>query len=539
MKVAPLQHLPHNTLDPAQDPLQDIDAYVSEEEWLRNPIVMADFSNVPTIAEAYNAPARIKAVVGPAGSGKTTGVASAYLLLAMNQPPAGDGVRYTRVFAVRNTYELLKNATFQSFYFVLGNLPGRFVQSVPYIHVNFPLPDGTRVDLDIQFLAMDTEEAVTKLLGKEMTYVFLDEVSELQEKVVWAAMRRIGRYPSGRMGKPFSRGLWMVTNGPRKNHWLYEWYVGSHKEQFEAQTHRLGYPFFGLWFQPPALLRPRDKLEWTNPLAWRPNPRAENIKNLPDGYGYYYDMFGEGEKGDEEITSYVEGRFANLRRGKVVFPEFRRDLHVIDADLFQLPPGASIGYSFDFGRTPVCLMFWEDPNGRLILIHEYMIRDADIRDLMEKKVWPSYLKDYNRPLIDWATGDPAGLQKGQAIGVSPFDVLRDTPYNLPMEVPMLGNKTESRLSSMRPMLRQLSSGGLPAFGILSSCPVTIDAFESSYVYEEKRGGNGEIKEEPTKIHFASDVADAAMYATLYRTMVSRVNMASTGRRRTRRWRLGG
>ena len=494
-----------------------------------------DYSQFPTLAVASRSNAYAKIVVGPAGSAKTSWMFQYILEKAATQAPAADGTRYTRVTIVRNTYELLENTTLKTAQNCYGDI-ARFVFSKPPRgEIKQTLADGTRIHLELDFLAMDAEDSLAKLLGREMTFVILDEVSELSENVFWGANRRVGRYPSGSKGVPSDMGIVAATNGPLESHWLYQWTLGAKTATFRGMAERLQRPFVHIFQQPPGLIRPRERNQWNDPSKWLPNPRAENIANLPGGYEYYFKMLAEDmEQGDQHIKAYVEGKFAKLRLGKVVFTEFSRDAHVIPADTFNLPEAATLGLSFDFGRTPVGLLWYEAPSGRMIVVDEFMMDNASVEDLMAERIAPALRERYPRSSIGWATGDPAGMTEGEGTSLSPYDVLKGEPYNLPMESPPIDNRIEPRLDSMRRAMKTLDRRGIPVFGVLESCKFLIDSLENSFVYTKARDGSAKEKPTGSHVNWCSDVAAAACYGTLYKATLSSPPIVSFPKKKARR-----
>ena len=74
----------------------------------------------PTIHRMALSPARLKFIVGAAGSGKTSGIIWTLLLQAIMQEPAADGVRYSRALVARNTNSMLRSTTIPSFKTMVG-----------------------------------------------------------------------------------------------------------------------------------------------------------------------------------------------------------------------------------------------------------------------------------------------------------------------------------------------------------------------------------------------------------------------------------
>lgn len=438
-------------------------------------------------------------------SAKTSYMAVELFRRACLQEPAEDKVRYSRTLVGRNTYQVLKSATIPTFENMLGWLgeaitfkKGSFP---PTAHVRARLSDETYVHWDIEFVSFDTEDAVSKLLGYEPTNAMLDEISELPEELIDSVVRRLGRYPSGRKGKPTWVGLIGATNGPRKDHWLYQWSLGSRDKEFAKIEAATGRKQFELFRQPGGLI---EKAEG----EWVPNPLAENIDNLPGGYGYYFNMLS-GDR--QRVRAYVEGDFADIVTGKVVYPEFRRDTHVWVGGHDKLPSSLRLYLGFDFGRTPVCTIATATQSGKLIVIDEVMGEDISIDTLCTDFLFPVLRQKYPRSTIEGAWGDPAGNVETQALDVSPFDVL--LKHGIPIEDPGGNNKLQPRLEAVKQRLTRLDGEGRPAILITDNCKYIIEAIGSTYIYEKVKGRNDTVRDVPTKSHegWCSDLCDALSY----------------------------
>ena len=150
-----------------------------------------DLRKYPTLARFTVSNAFIRFLIGPAGSLKTSYCFNEILKLACLQQPDAEGVRYTRWVVIRNTFEVLRRATMAS---CRQNIPEPLLRytegNMPQAKGRFMLADGTTVDLQIDFLAVDTVDVLGKLLGYDFTGAFLDEISELPEEVALAAARR-------------------------------------------------------------------------------------------------------------------------------------------------------------------------------------------------------------------------------------------------------------------------------------------------------------------------------------------------------------
>lgn len=445
-------------------------------------------------------------------SAKTTWAFMELLRRACEQEPNEAGERHTKWLIGRTTYQQLTTATLTSARKTLGNIV-EFRDSIPPRgRASFALEDGTVVKTEFLFLSLEGDAAIQKMLGEEFTGAFLDELSEFDESVVHAVLRRAGRYPSNALGSPTWTGIIGVTNGPTEGHWLDHWEKGRNAEilaqiQEELGTYLGGRPVFHAFAQPPGLLRPHTRDD-----KWVPNPMAENVNNLPGGYGYYYLMLADSD--DAKIKAYVEGEFAPLKKGRLVFPEFS-PLHIIDEDSFVLPHGTPLGLSFDFGRTPVCTIYAETTGGALVLVDEVMMEDASTERLITEALKPLLKKKYPHSRIAWATGDPTGEDFGSAVETSPYQVLFEA--GIPMEKPST-NKIQPRLEAVKQRLTRLGVGGVPMLRVRSNCKYTIEALQRTYVYEQVSVVHDIVSEKPTKSHvnWVSDLADTVQYACLIR-----------------------
>lgn len=474
-------------------------------------MITFDFGQYPTLLHLMEAPHLVKFVTGPAGSAKTSAIAAACLMEAMTQKPHTDGVRYTKTLIARATYQQLIKSTVPSWRTILADLAPISDGKPPTGHVRFPMEDGTVVDWQIIFFAFDNDTAEADIPGLEFTNCVLEELATIdREDLVILLLSRLGRYPSALFGGATHPVGYGVTNGPRKSHWLYRWAMGDRDKDFAVIAKQTGRPYFNLWRQPPALLKNRDG-------TYSPNPRAENVQNLPGNYGYYFAMLGMSEP---QIQSFVMGEFADLQVGKPVYPTFNPAIHVIKRSAFDMtwPKRGPLGLTFDFGRTPVMLVALETSGGGLIIIDEIMDENTAIESLWHEKCRPTLVAQYPNCHVDWATGDPAGDDMTQAMDVSPYQVLQAA--GVPIEFPTGQRKDaiQPRVDAVRLRLQRLDLHGRPALQITDNCTFLIEALTATYIYEEVKGKPGTYQEVPTKSHlnWVSDLGNALEYVCQYR-----------------------
>ncbi|MGE3476958.1 MAG: hypothetical protein AB7H70_14245 [Rhodospirillaceae bacterium] len=228
----------------------------------------------PVAARFLRSRARRRVILGPFGSGKSVACCVEIMRRAREQAPSPDKVRRTRWAVVRNTYPDLKNTTVKTWRDWWGDEFGAFSRVAPFVHhVRRPLDDGTQLDCEVIFLAMDDEADAKKFLSLELTGIYFNEARELKRALVEAGDGRLGRYPSMKDGGPTWYGLICDSNMPDEDHWLYQL----------AEDGGEGWDFFR---QPGGVIKEGGR--------WIQNPRAENVRNLTPGY-YTGQIAGKSE----------------------------------------------------------------------------------------------------------------------------------------------------------------------------------------------------------------------------------------------------
>lgn len=464
----------------------------------------------------FDSQAYIQYIRGPAGTGKTYGICWKLLSWALQQEKAQDGNRYYRVLVVRNTANMLKSATFSTFNTALQELmkpPIAKVTMSPYIDVAIKLkmPDEVHknsvLNLEIKFRAFDDEASVANALGFEYSSVFIDEVTETQLEVFSSIIMRVGRYRPPAGGGPTKYGVLCAANGSLRGHFMEDWAKGANRDVMEAIAKHISHPImFEAFQQPPGLIPPDYDWE-VLPMApddWRPNPKAENVENLPDGYGYYYKQLVNSPS---KIYMYVLGLPAPKVAGKLVFPGFNMARHVTKGSTVDRRLLKHIMLSFDYGLTPCCLIGITTSKGRLLIIDEVVTERESIDGLLRDHLIPLLKERYNNPTYSFGTGDPTGEILRDTGEKSPVDVLRE--YGIEYTPPPCGNNLNQRLEGVRQALAKGNQVDGWDLQIADSCPVLIESLSEYYVYPSTK--TGMVRDVPMKGHPHSDVADCLQY----------------------------
>jgi hypothetical protein len=433
-----------------------------------------EYTPSPTLERFHGSNAFVRGVRGPIGSGKSVAMCWEIYTRAYEQAPGPDGVRRSRWVIIRNTYGELESTTVQTWLdWFPQELVGKLVYGAPITQLcKFKHDDGSAIELDVWFLALDRPDHVKKLLSLECTGIWINEARELPKAILDAATGRVGRYPSKRDGGPTWFGVIMDTNPPDTDHWWYRLAEEQQPEDFE---------FFA---QPPG-----------------DSEQAENTANLPDGY--YARL--KGGKTDEWIKVYVRGDYGFVLDGKPVYPEFRDSLHVRE---FSIIKGLPLYGGMDFGLTPAGVFGQRLANGQ-IRIHSELVTE----DMGVKRFGALWLQEANLryPGLEFAaiTGDPAGNARGDDERTS-FDILKGE--NVDAKPAYTNDFTMRREAFAAPMGRLID--GEPGLLIHPQCKRLRKALAGGYHYKRvKVAGADRFHDQPDK-NMHSHVAEAGQYLVL-------------------------
>lgn len=441
-----------------------------------------------TLEAFHNDNSFVKCVMGPYGSGKSTGCCEEVVEFAADEmPPCTDGIRRTRAVFIRNTYGELEGTTlktWQTWNEDLGHV--KSLVKPPYMFHTFNDGKGI-VELEIVFLALDRPDHIKKLKSAEFSIAYLNEACELPEVVLTHIKGRVGRYPSKNMlTRPFKGKIIMDTNPPDTDHWLYKLFEEARPQGFK------------IFKQPPGLIK-NEEGEWIT------NPEADNIQHLEDDY-YVKQTYGASE---EFIKVYCLGQYGAVISGKPVYPEYNDDMHSVD----EIKPieGLPLLLGWDFGLTPACIVSQQDAKGRVYDIQEYVGESIDLESFLTDVVKPSLAKQFPGFEIEVSEGDPAGAARADTDSSDCLSLLAEH-----------GIKTEAadtndpivRQRAVRYFLNRMIEGK-PAYQLSrKGCPVLRKGFIGGYQFKRLQvGGEARFKDVADKNKF-SHIHDAKQYQAL-------------------------
>lgn len=456
-----------------------------------------------TLAQFMACEERVQLIMGPMGSAKTnTCIYKILMHYACQQAPNADGVRPTRWVVVRNTADDLKTTTISDWREMYGPEFGTMYMGSPFAYnAKFSLPDGTRVESEIVFRSMDRPDDIRRVRGGNYTGAWLNEIKELPKAVLDMVDGRVGRYPSsvaGGVDCTINGGNGVVIgdyNAPDEDHWL---------TKLEHQRPE-GFAFFR---QPGGVVK--------NGGVWVPNPKAENVLNLPPRY-YESRLAGKGE---DWIRVNLANEYGLVVDGKPVFGDYSDAAHCL---AFEPDPTLPLLLGWDFGLTPACIVGQLSRRGQLRIVEEFCTENMGVRRFARDVVKPGLAK-YRGFHIGLSWGDPANT-RGDADEKRALGILNDeyidnddgdtvTPLRMGFETePASTNLLTPRLEAVRYYLTMMIDGA-PGFLIHPKCTRLRQALAGKYRYRRlKVVGDDRYTDTPEKNEY-SHPADALQYLSM-------------------------
>lgn len=413
----------------------------------------------------------VRGLIGPLGSGKSSGAIMELLRRAMEQAPNTGGVRQTRFAIIRNTLPMLKSTVLNDIRNYLGDLADWRV-SDNTVYIRFRLEDGTRVDSAWMFVPLEDANDQRRLLSLQLTGAWIEEAREVPFAILFPLMGRCGRFPS-MDAAPTWQGV-ILTSNP--------WPDGSDWNLlFEVQKPN----GFVLYRQPSGLA-----------------PEAENVEHLPENY---YTRLCEGASADY-IKVHVKGENGPDVSGLAVFRDsFRYDYHTVWET--QVVEGNTFILGVDTDRNPAALICQRSPIGQLLVHKEVFTQGMGLENFVASMLTPVMYERFAGHA--YVIIDPSAARRSSITEESQVQAYQRLGYDTVLAPT---NNIEPRLRSIEGLMLT-ALGGQPGLVISrSGCPMLIRALMMEYKYP--RNAKGAIVPAPEKKHPWSDLCDALSYVAL-------------------------
>ncbi len=437
----------------------------------------------PTFVRFHQDDSKMKFVMGPVGSGKSSGCIWDLFFNACKQRPDEDGIRHSRYAVIRGNYPQLRSSTVKSFLEWFKDKI-TIVYSTPILgKLKYKLEDGTSIDMEIMFIAIDDEVAAEKLRSWEFTGAWVNEAHDIPEYLMTILLERFNRFPSRRSGGAVDPQILVDYNAISTDHWLYHW---AEEKRPENAT---------FYKQPPAVLRDQTG-------HYSVNPEAENIENLSEDY--YPNIWLVSSP--EMINTDLMNNYGERKSGKAVYQEFIDSEHTAPAAL-KPPLGVKVVIGLDQGLHNAAAFMYQDASGCLVVFDEIAGQECSLREFAEDYIWPKINAKY-----PWIRNnfickiDPAALQRSMNDAKAGLEILKEC------RLPVTTAKTNSPLARQEAVKFFLNKK--KKFLLSPECSILRKGFISGYRFEQKRVGvSGQFKEKPEKNEF-SHVHDALQYGAL-------------------------
>lgn len=462
-----------------------------------------------TVGKFMGSDARVRLIVGPVGSGKSSGCCVEIVRRMIEMPPGPDGVRRSRWCIVRNTYRELQDTTIKTWkQWFPDPQYGTWKQSDHVFEVKFETDEGARVEGEVMFRALDKPDDVKKLKSLELTGAYFNEMKEIPLTIFTLMRGRIGRYPRKEDVSRYWTGVIGDTNPCDTDHWIYR--------LFEEER------AFPVWRQPGG--RSKD---------------AENLENLDRCFDVDASLIGEARalakqeqrerlaRGEHEpvcrcyyvtqcigasadhIKVYVDGEYGFVKEGKPIYPEFQDSIHVARETIPLIPGIRCLVIGNDFGLTPAAVWMQQDPqDGQWQVIKELVFEHGAAVEFgkEQRRIGKTEFRAVEE-FRGW--GDPAGMAGAQTDDTTPIDVV--SAQGVPMS-PAPTNDFILRREAVAGLLTRLTRLGRPALIISPDCKKLRKAMGGGYCYRRLQvAGDERFEDHPLKNEW-SHVAEALQYA---------------------------
>jgi hypothetical protein len=468
-------------------------------------------------------PAYVRVLAGPVGGGKSVTCVHELVRLACGQAPNAQGKRKSRAVIVRNTADQLALTTRKTVFDWLPPGQAGVWKAVEKTFVLMAsLPDGTQVESEWLFIALDTPDDVRKALSLETTFLWGNEARELHPDVVDGLLGRLNRYPSMKDGGPTRSCALFDTNMPDEDTWWHD--------KMENPPSN-----WAVYKQPAAIIKPERYVELFNEepeevlldkdgAEWCVNPQADNYDHLPK---QYYPNLIPG-KTEDWLRVYLRSEYGRSLSGTPVYEKtFVPDFHVASSALNPIRGDSyPVIIGIDFGRTPAAVFKQRDARGRVLTLGEITAENMGIETFINTKLNPHIANNFAGCSFVCAP-DPAGYAKTQLNELSLVDVLKRAGFKC---VKPPTNDPEKRIQAVERLLCQQLEGKA-MYLVDPSCTTLIKGFRYGYRYKIKR--NGEMEDKPDKNGF-SHIHDANQYADSVIDMNVRGVQQGGGRREVKK-----
>lgn len=449
------------------------------------------------LREFVFAPEPTTVIMGPYGSGKTTGGFIKGLMCSCVVPRSPiDGVRYARGIVVRDTYRNLEMNTIPSWHERfppgLGSFKGGGGGEPAKAIIDFEISPGEILHLEVIFAAIGDHNVKQFCDGFQATWCFANGIDSLPPDFIPFMRPRLGRWPPPQHRPPDWkdhvyrwRKLFGDCNAPDIDNHIYG----------DAENNKKGFvenvpAGWRLFTQPGGM-----------------DPDAENLANLEKGY--YENLIGDNE--EWWVNRFVHNKWGFSRAGTPVYPKWNDKVHVAREDI-KFDRTRKLILGIDAGRTACAIALQRSITGRVDVLDEFI-----------PKVKMA-AKEFGHALSQWCADNfPDADIKAYAdpAAANPSDTADDDQTWIDIcsaaaEIkikPAPTNAITARLEAVNDALT-LFDGEKPGFQLSPRCKRLRRGFNSEYRFGHVKKHGDQVETEVPVKNKASHPHDALQYGAL-------------------------
>jgi hypothetical protein len=425
----------------------------------------------PSAQKIHNSRAKVKCIIGPVGSGKTSVACWEFVLMCLASDVPIRGV------VIRESYRELQDSTRKTFFEWLDDIAEyreKDETAILTLPAKTPNADGSRRSLrhELLFRACRKESDASKFLSTEFAFGWLEEVVPAYTKkgVMGQGLPKgvfdICQMRIRQKGAPYLQ-IVLTANSPNTRHWTYQTFFQMTPEEAERKRY--------------ALFR---------------QPARENEANLPK---HYYDDLLE-TLSDDMARRFVLGEVVPIYDGVRVFPECQDNWHIVD----YVPPLMDVPLTLgqDYGLTPCTLVTQIVPGGQWRWLRELQAWNTGMRRYMEFLV-PLLKQEFAGMKVRCIWQDnKGGNQRSQTDEGTCREILEAAGFTV-----LDGNDNWAMRKEVMKQRFEFAPGGQPAVLVSrAGCPIASEALIGGYRYP--RSSDGTVGTMPIKNDF-SHLMDAA------------------------------
>lgn len=462
------------------------------------------YDRVPTVRAFTLSEARMPVIIGPFGSGKSSGCMWKIAKHAREQKPnPRDGIRRTRWAIIRNTYAQLNDTTIRT---VLEWWPPAVFGSYKSAVHTYVISAFEGCEIELIFRALDRPDHISNLLSLELSGAWVNEAREVPWAIIDALDGRIDRFPAVKDGGCTKPILMLDSNPPEEESEM--WTKCEDEKPANLELFR----------QPSGL-----------------SPKAENIMTQADWEKYSDDLdkFGKSDiipglkpdyyinladgKQQDYIDVYIHAKYGFVKEGKPVYETTWNDaLHMAKSKIEPIQ-GRQLIIGFDFGLTPAGVVMQISPRGFLNVLRELVSNGMGFQQFIINMLKPMLTTEFSEWNVVF-TGDPSGTYEAQTDEKTCYSILRDEFKNQTSTGqykidPCTSNDLTARISPVEYFLSRLTDTK-PTFQLDPSCKMIRKGFNKAYYYKRIKTSDERYSDLPFK-NIYSHIMNAVEYGCMF------------------------